>query len=366
MNLLRRLARRLFAAPAPEPAVDLDAPEIARDPFPTYERLRAAGPVHYLARHDAWFVLGYAEVRWAFLHPEALSNRPYADVDAVLLAADPPQHTAVRRIANAYFARPAIESLAAFAAEHAQTLIAPHFDVVRDYAEPISEAAAARFIGIDEATHAAIRAAAASATGFDGFISALDTIADRASMYARLRADGFDDASARSLVRLFWVASTKTTERVIAFCIDRLLHHGDVHAAIERDPALLAPFLDEVMRLHPPEPMLRRLTTQPVDLGGRSIPAGAMVYLCLAAANRDPAQYADPAELRLDRPSAGHLAFGHGVHHCIGATLGRAVVTAAVRTLLTHAPRFRAVGEPRHCSMMMARYLESLPIRTDA
>lgn len=366
MNLLRRLTRRLFAAPAAAPPVDLDSPEVARDPFPTYERLRAAGPVHYLERHEAWFVLGHAEVRWAFLHPEALSNRPYADVDAVLLAADPPQHTAVRRVANAYFSRPAIEALAAFAAERAEALIAPQFDAVRDYAEAISEAAAAQFLGIDEATHASIREAAASAAGFEGFVAALDAVADRASMYERLRADGFDEASARSLVSLFWVASTKTTERVIAFCILRLLQHEEVRAAIENDAALLAPFLDEVMRLHPPEPMLRRLATQPIELGGRSIPAGAMVYLSLAAANRDPAQYADPAELRLDRPSAGHLAFGHGIHHCIGATLGRAVVTAAVRTLLAHAPRFRAAREPRHCSMMMARYLESLPIRTDA
>jgi cytochrome P450 len=365
MNVLRRVVRRLYRTSETAP-LDLESPEIARDPFPAYERLRASGPVHFLPRHEAWIVLGHAEVRWAFMHPDVLSNRPYADVDEVLLAADPPQHTAVRRIANAYFSRPAIESLAAFAAEYARTLLAPQMDAVHDYAEPVSEAAAARFLDIDASTHAAIRHAAANASGFDAFVAALDAIADRAGMYARLRADGFDDSSARSLVRLFWVASTKTTERVIASCIFRLLQHEHVRTAIQDDPALLTPFLDEVMRLHPPEPMLRRVATQTIELGGHSIPAGAMVYLCLAAANRDPAQYPEPAELRIDRPNGGHLAFGHGVHHCIGATLGRAVVMAAVRTLLTHAPRFRAAGEPRHCSMMTARYLESLPVRRDA
>src|SRR5688572_26202584 len=103
MTLFTRVRRTLSAfrrRPIEVPAqggatIDLNASEIARDPFPHYDALRAAGPVQFLAHHGAWIVLGHEEVQQAFLRPDALSNRPYEDVDAVLLAADPPDHWAV-------------------------------------------------------------------------------------------------------------------------------------------------------------------------------------------------------------------------------------------------------------------------------
>jgi cytochrome P450 len=238
-------------------------------------------------------------------------------------------------------------------------------EVVAEYARPLSESVAARLLGFDDATVDRIRGLSATAADFTVLVRGLDALADRADLFARLRDDGFDDGQARSLVRLFWVASTATTERVIAECVLALLENPPVRAALTDDPALLSPFIEEVMRMHQPEPMLRRLATRDLELGGARIPAGSMVYLSLAAANRDPRRYERPNELRLDRGAARHLTFGHGIHHCIGATLGRATVTAAVQTLLTSAPRFRAaqpVEGVRHCATMMARYIESLAI----
>lgn len=351
--------QRFFRKP-----IDLAAPGVALDPFPHYETLRRGGPVQFLEKHDAWIVLGHDEVQAAFSLPEVFSNRPYEDVDAVLLAADPPQHTAIRRIVSRYFAREVIEELDAFAAQEATSLLRPRLDIVDDYGRPLSEAVAARLLGFGGDSVAAIRAAYGSMRDFEEFVRALDTLAERAVMYRRLRDDGLADAQARSLVRLFWLASTKTTERVIAECVLALLQHDDVRRAVERDHALIGPFIEEVMRLHQPEPMLRRLTTQPAQLGGRTIPAGSMVYLCLAAANRDPAKYEAPAELRLGRTlPARHLTFGHGIHHCIGATLGRAEVTTALRILLTAAPRFRAaqpLEQVTYRATMTARFIERL------
>jgi cytochrome P450 len=367
MTLLTRIRRMLRPRAITARAQDLDfnAPEIARDPFPHYEALRAAGPVHFLTRHDAWIVIGHDEVQQAFMRPDVLSNRPYEDVDAVLLASDPPAHTDVRRKLNVYFAREVIERLAAFASERAARLLRERMDVVADYARPLSESVAARLLGFDDAAVDAIRIAASNATDFTTLLRSIDALADRAAMFARLRNDGFADADARSLVRLFWVASTATTERVIAECVLALLQHPHVRAALQNDPALLSPFIEEVMRMHQPEPMLRRLATTAVDLGGARIPAGSMVYLSLAAANRDPRRYEHPNELRLDRGAARHLTFGHGIHHCIGATLGRATINAAVHTLLTNATQFRAaqpLASVPHCATMMALYIERLPI----
>jgi cytochrome P450 len=351
--------------PSSAATIDLGALEIARDPFPHYEDLRRSGSVQFLARHDAWIVLGYDQVLSAFGQPHLFSNRPYADVDAVLLAADPPEHTAIRRLVSAYFSRDVIERLAAFAAERAAALIKPRFDVVRDYGQLLSEGVAARLLGLDDAAVHEIRGASARSVHFAQYILEIDALADRADMYRRLRADGLDDTRARSLVRLIWVASTKTTERVIAECVMLLLRHAEARAAIESDLGLIGPFIEEVMRLHQPEPMLRRWTTQEVDLGGAKIPAGSTVYLCLAAANRDPAMYERPAELRLDRATSRHLTFGSGIHYCIGATLARAELTAAVRALLVHAPRFRAaqpLESVPYCATMMAHHIESLVV----
>lgn len=366
-RIRRALGRRQVKPPIDASTIDLDAVEIARDPFPHYDALRAKGTVQFLERHGAWLVLGHDEVQWAFTHPDLLSNKPYEDVDAVLLASDPPEHTAVRRMLNPYFSRELIERLGAFAAERAASLLRESVDVVSDYARPLSEAVAARLLGFEDAQVEALRDAAAQSTHFDDYTRSIDALAHRAAMYGRLRDDGFDEPRARSLVRLFWVASTATTERVIAQCALALLRHPDARAAIESDPSLLPPFIDEVMRMHQPEPMLRRLATSDFELGGARIAAGSLVYLSLAAANRDPRRYQSPNELRLDRGASRHLTFGHGIHYCIGATLGRATVTAALRALLAEAPGFRAaqpLESVRHCATMMAHYVESLPIDT--
>jgi len=343
------LRRRWTAAPPPVRGgggIDLNAPEIARDPFPHYDALRAAGPVQFLARHGAWLVLGHEEVQQAFLRAEELSNRPYEDVDAVLLAADPPEHPVVRRKLNSYFGREVIERLGAFAAARAALLLRERMDVVADYARPLSESVAAELLGFDDAAVDAIRGTAAAATDFTALARGLDALAGRAALFARLRDDGFDDAQSRSLVRLFWVASTATTERVIAECVLALLQGPSVHEALTNDPALLTPFIEEVMRMHQPEPMLRRLATRDVELGGVRIPAGSMVYLSLAAANRDPRRYERPNELRLDRGAARHLTFGHGIHHCLGAPLARLEGRIGLGMLLERFPDLALAVDP--------------------
>ena len=363
--------RRWFkdkAVPLSAATIDFDAPAIAVDPFPTYDLLRASGPVQFLARHNAWVVLGYDELRAAFAMPQLLSNQPYEDVDAVLLAADPPEHTAIRRITSRYFTREIIEAIGRAAAEAAPRLLETRrLEVVRDYAEPLSELAASQLIGLDEGALHDVRAAGAHFSDFAKYVGDLRALAHRAAMYERLRGDGLNETQARSLVALFWVASTKTTERVIAAAAFRLVQHDEVRSELQRDPALLGKYIDEVLRLHQPEPMLRRLAKAPVELGGKTIPAGSMVYLSLAAANRDPARYEQPHELRLDRGASGHLSFGHGIHYCIGATLAKTVVEAAVRELLAEGRDVR-LAQPaesiRWQASMMVLFLESLALET--
>lgn len=337
MIALRTSIRRFFRRPLAA-TIDLAAPAVARNPFPHYEELRRDGPVQYLARHDAWILLGHDEVAAAFAQPLTFSNRAYAEVDPVLLAADPPEHTHVRRIVSRHMSPDVVAHLIAFAEEHAPALLRPRMDAVADYAMPLSAAVAAQLLGFDADEVGRIRAARSSIGGVPNLAELLrvvDLVSDRARLYRRLTAeDGLGEAESRSVVRLLWLAATMTTERAIAHSVLRLLEKDQ-----QLDPALVPLFVEEVLRLHPPELLVPRATAQAVELGGRRIPAGAAVLLCVAAANRDPARFERPAELRLDRPPARTFTFGSGVHHCLGSVLGRRVVHAAVRALLRRGVR---------------------------
>jgi cytochrome P450 len=340
MTVFTRIRSRLRSPPAPD-AIDLAAPAVSLDPFPHYEELRSGGDVHFLSSHGFWIVLGYDAVQSAFEQPQVFSNAPYEEVDAVLLGADPPRHAAVRRIVARQLSPEALDRLRPSAERIAAGLIEPELDVVAGYARPISAGVAAEVIGFDEKCvadilDASVRAASA-AKPVEALIEALDGVAHRSPLYGTLLDDGegaLDDAHARSLIRLLWLAGTTTTERMITGCVLELIRDEAVYREVADDRTLLPRFVEEVLRLHPPEHMLRRMTTEAVRLGEVEIPAGADVQLCVTAANRDPAHFEDPSALRLDRAPKRHFAFGGGVHHCVGAAIARRVVAVAVGTLM--------------------------------
>jgi cytochrome P450 len=212
---------------------------------------------------------------------------------------------------------------------------------------------AAELIGFDRATVGElVQAADAAAAGPDplaSLVGALHGFAPRAAIYRQLLKDGeglIDEGQAHSLVGLLWLASTTTTERVIAHSVLRLAQDAALRRTLAADPALLPSFIEEVMRLHPPEHLVPRLTTTGTELAGTVIPEGAVVHLCLGAANRDPSLHDEPAALRLDRACRRHFAFGGGIHHCVGAPLARRVVAAALAALLRRSADLRLAGAP--------------------
>ena len=338
----RRAAASLrFRRTEPSPAdIDFSMPHVARNPFPYYETLRSHGSVHYLPRHLAWIVLGYDEVQSALVLPGVFSNAPYSGVDSVLLSADPPDHAAIRRVVMPLFASAAVDRLAAFAGEFASSLIRPGMDAVSGYGKPLSEAVACQLLGMSEESLAAIHDAQRASTELASFAAALDRVAPGTAVFSRLVGDGLTPGEAASLVRLLWLAATTTTERAIAHCVLRLLLDRSVRAQVLENRALIPAFVDEVLRLHPPELMLPRLAREDAILGGVRIPAGSLVHLCVGAANRDPARFENPASLLLRPRGTRHFTFGGGIHHCVGATLGRRVLDAAVSALLARAPQF--------------------------
>jgi cytochrome P450 len=374
MSLLSRLRRLVqptpragLSAPALAQTIDFNDSAIAADPFPYWEALRDQGPVHFLPRTGGWLVLGYDEVKEAFGRPDVFSNAPYRDVDAVLLGEDPPRQPIVRRLVTKHFTAEALQRLEETAARTARAAVMPRFDAVRGFSQPVARRVAGELAGFDAETFALIEAAvdAASTGPAASMIAALDAFTTRAGVYQDLLRDGegvISEAEARSLVRLLWLAAHTTTERVIARCIMRLLFDSSLQRTIRAERTLLTPFIEEVMRLHAPEQVLPRLTVAEAHLGGHVIPPGSAVFLCVGAANRDPAHFEAPAELRLGRAAKRHFEFGYGIHHCVGAPLARRVLKIALETLLDSAAELRP-GEPFESIPMFATLSALAPTR---
>jgi cytochrome P450 len=350
-------------------SVDLAAPPAALDPFAVYEGLRRAGPVHYLPKHDFWLVLSYAAVKRALERPDEFSNSPYASIDAVLLAADPPRHTAVRKLVAPLFSAETTMRVEAAAAAEAAARLAPQFDAVAGFSLAVSRAAAASLLGFDGPAAAELALAADSATAeaepVEALVDAVTRFADRSSLFRDLAAEGSDllpEAEVRSLIRLLWLAATTTTERVITRSILCLLRQPELHSALLSDRSLVGRYVEEVMRLYPPELILPRRAARATSLSGCRIPAGADVRLCVAAANRDPAAWPEPGELSLQRAPKHHLTFGAGAHRCLGAGLARRVAPTALAALLDRPGTLRA-AEPLDRLDWFASITALAPIR---
>jgi cytochrome P450 len=164
------------------------------------------------------------------------------------------------------------------------------------------------------------------------------------------------------------VAGHDTTASLIGNGVVALLEHPDQLDELQSDPAKLAVAIEELLRYDAPVPHSTfRYAVAPMDVGGVTIPASAQVIICLAAANRDSGQYADPDELDIDRAESRHLAFGHGIHHCLGAPLARMEGQLALGSLLHRFPQLRLavpVEELRwgHGDGLVLRGLSELPI----
>jgi len=139
------------------------------------------------------------------------------------------------------------------------------------------------------------------------------------------------------------------------------------HLRQRQDDSALRRFVEEVLRLESPVQGLFRIVTRDVSIDGVQLPAGARVMLRFAAANRDPAQFADPDRLDVERRNAGtHLAFGAGIHHCLGASLAREELVSTFAELLRRGRGFALVpgqAHPRHHPSLILRGLESLQVR---
>ena len=182
-------------------------------------------------------------------------------------------------------------------------------------------------------------------------------------------AGGDGHVSVEEFENLFWlfaVAGNETLRNGLPGAMIGLLDNPDAQEALRRDPARIAPAVDELLRWWTPVMTFRRTATVDTEIAGQPIAAGDKVVVSFASANRDEAVFADPDGLDLDRNAKAHLAFGHGPHFCLGAHLARVQMSALFTEVLTRTSWIQAAGEPAHLRSNFQRGVKRLPVRWTA
>ncbi|GEB58005.1 cytochrome P450 family protein [Streptomyces gardneri] len=380
--------------------------DFTANPYPYYAKLRTSGPVHEVRMPDGyqfWLVVGHEEGRAALADPRLAKSPsvigvrpPEEDVIGVhLLAADAPDHTRLRRLVTGVFTgrrvealRPRIERLTGELADAMEP--AGRADLVDAYAFPLPITVICELLGVpaeDRDTFRDWSNELVTPAGEDGYLGALQGFGgyldgliedkraagpadDLLSGLIAARAEDGDRLSGpelRAMAYLLLIAGHETTVNLISNTVRNLLTHPEQLAALRADPDLLDGAIEESLRYDGPvETSTFRFTREPVTLGGTEIPAGASVLVAIGALDRDPARFPDPDRFDIRRDTRGHLAFGHGMHYCLGAPLARLEGRIALRTLLDRFPRLELdpEGDPwEWVPGLLIRGVRHLPVR---
>jgi cytochrome P450 len=363
------------------------------DPFPIFADLRDRGAVHPVTLadgHEAWVVVRFEEARAALNDPRlskdmqaALAGDPTVVAEGLpgpafsrhMLNVDAPDHTRLRRLVATAFThrrtealRPRIQAIVdelldAIAAEGPEAPV----DLVERFAFPLPFTVICELLGVptqhrdwlgqnlttllgpttDPADRARAEAASAVVVGMLRSLVELRQQRPADDLVSGLVAarDGDEQLTHEELLSTIFqliVAGHETTTNLLGNALVALFRHPAQLAALRAEPAKIPAAVEELMRFDGPvQHATFRYATEPVELGGTTIPAGAQVVVCIAAANRDERQLADGEVLDVGRVDARNLAFGHGIHHCLGAGLARAEAHLALGSLLQRFPALR-------------------------
>ncbi|WP_327279373.1 MULTISPECIES: cytochrome P450 family protein [unclassified Streptomyces] len=395
----------------PQPDISANDADFHTDPYAYYARLRATGPVHQVevaaAEYaPAFLVVGYDEARQALSHPglakdwssgAVLPGITVTEANSNMLEADPPHHTRLRRLVAREFTtrrvqamRPRVqqitdELLDAMAARPQRTA-----DLVKALAFPLPMTVIGELLGVPDLDRErfsywskevlAPTSVAPSTTAHQKLgeyltelvaAKAKDPGEDLLSALIRTRDEDGDALSPEELIGmafLLLIAGHETTVNLISNGTRALLAHPDQLAALRADhDGLLDGAIEEMLRYDGPvQNSTYRYAREDMEIGGTAIPAGATVLVSLAGADRDPERYGDPDTFDIRRAPQGHLAFGHGLHFCIGAPLARMEGRIAIRGLLERFPDLAedpAAGPPDHIGGSLIRGVTRLPVR---
>ena len=386
-------------------------PEFLADPYPTYHRLRAEDPVHQ-SPLGFWVLTRYDDVS-AVLRDPRFIKEPLAALVAArfgaevprgvglsMLDRDPPDHTRLRGLVSKAFTprvvdglRPRIQQIVDELITRAQAV--GSMDVIEEFAYPIPVNVICEMLGVPVADHERFkgwsldiargldsiwlppdsevpRRSAASRHAINDYFRGL--IAQRrasprgdllsALIVAEEAGDKLNEEELLATCILLLIAGHETTVNLIGNGVLALLRNPGELKRLRETPGLITTAVEELLRYDGPVQRTARVASAEATIGGRTIAKGEMVMPFIGAADRDPAQFPDPDRLDLTRADNRHIAFGWGIHFCLGAPLARVEGQIAIDALVRRLPRLELMtDEPEYRQSLTLRGLKTLPIK---
>ncbi|MEV7420195.1 cytochrome P450 [Streptomyces sp. NPDC089919] len=388
------------------------AADFNENPYPYYKEMREAGPVHKVkdtGGEEIWLVVGHEEGRQALAHPALgkdwrvheryAENTRASEVNANMLELDPPDHTRLRRLVAREFTGRRIEAMRPRVQQLTDALLdamaadpARRGDLIGAFTFPLPMTVICELLGVPDLDRDAFRVMSNEVLAPSTPESELKALQDMAvylqQLIALKRETGREDEDLLSaLIRttdedgdqldgeelvgmafLLLVAGHETTVNLIANGVRALLAHPEQLAALKADmDGLLDGAVEEMLRYDGPvENSTFRFAHADVEIGGVTILKGDPVLISLAGTSHDPERYPDPEVFDIRRAPQGHLAFGHGIHFCIGAPLARMEARIAIRALLERFPDLaldESAGSYEWIGHSLIRGVKRLPVR---
>jgi len=392
-------------------------PSVHADPYPVFRALRAEDPVHWSDLFEAWILTRYDDIvsvledesrfsadrrqsrnRFAreLLRREEELQGPFARAQT-MLTSDPPKHTRLRGLVSKAFTPRAVERLRPRIQEIVDGLLeevvdSGRMDVIQDLAYPLPVIVIAEMLGVSPADRGRFKEWSDNIAATTGGPLVPAEVLERSRQSALELADYFraviserrreprddlisaliaaeeqgqalsEDELMATLILLL-VAGNETTTNLIGNGTLALLRHPEQMRKLREDPSLVQTAVEELLRYDGPVQGTGRVAMEDLEIRGKRIEKGQLVLTLLAAADRDPEQFPNPDELDITRRENRHVAFGYGIHFCLGAPLARLEGQTAIGALLRRCPGLRLEGsELEWGGSFILRGLKGLPV----
>ena len=390
-------------------------PEVHANPYPVYRRLRAEDPVHWSALMEAWVLTRYDDVVAVLTDRRFSADRRQAQNrfaqetmrvqeefgpfgrTQTMLTSDPPAHTRLRKLVSKAFTARMVERMRPHIQEIVDELLdavqgSGRLDIIHDLAYPLPVIVIAEMLGVPPQDRGEFKRWSDEIVATLGGPFVAPELLERARKSVNELADYFRGVIAErrreprddlvsgliaaeeqgqvlsedemlATAMLLLIAGNETTTNLIGNGMLALLRNPDQMQRLRDDASLIQVAVEELMRYDGPVQGTGRVATEELEIDGRKIETGQVVFMLLAAANRDPARFENPDELDIGRRDNPHLAFGDGIHFCLGAPLARTEGQIAIETLLRRFPNPRLETEELEWGgSFILRGLKSLPV----
>ena len=356
--------------------------EARRNPYGLYAQLRQASPVFHEPQSGLWLLFDYENVKRALTDHAAFSSRHGPAEWMIFL--DPPRHTKLRGLISQAFTPRSIANLEPRIREVVGELLEPliargAMDVAADFAVPLPMAVIAEMLGVPAtdrprftqwnnvilnmsytvvgsgSTEAIVNEFKAATVEMNAYLSQVlaerqvspkDDLLTRLAQ-AELDGEKLSQADILGFFQLLLLAGSETTTNLINNAVLCFMENPEQLARLKSAPELLPSAVEEVLRYRSPLQWMFRRTTQEVQMNGATIPPGQLVLAMMGSANRDPKQFPEPDRFDIARDPNPHVAFGHGIHFCLGAALARLEGKIALAEFLQRVKEFHpASAEP--------------------